>query len=97
MGREVKPSYSPDDIERLLKRGFEDDAYRPKRETIKGGSLALPTVMFFGVHRDEPIDSVPTSYLQWCLEQDWLYDRFPLLVKAIEQELDTRGKDYAKT
>lgn len=44
----------------------------------------------FGKHTGEPISNVPSSYLKWCLEQDWFEDKYEDLIRSFEEELNWR-------
>ena len=43
---------------------------------------------YFGRHRDEPVDQVPTDYLRWCVRD--VGGLKPWLRQAIEAELKRR-------
>jgi uncharacterized protein (DUF3820 family) len=49
----------------------------------------------FGKHRDEDITDVPTSYLAWLEEQEWLHGKFPELAKEVQHELRRRQGDVS--
>lgn len=61
-------------------------------ETSKGYSrgehkdMAIP----FGKHRGELIADVPTSYLNWLMDQEWTHSQFSSLMKQVRIELDFR-------
>lgn len=39
-----------------------------------------------------PIGRVPSSYLKWCLEQDWLERKYEIMVELFEEELSWRDQ-----
>lgn len=41
-------------------------------------------------HKGKPVGDVPSGYLKWCLEKDWVYNNHPKLVEAIKKELAWR-------
>ncbi|MDY0314760.1 MAG: DUF3820 family protein [Bacteroidales bacterium] len=47
----------------------------------------------FGKHKDEDIEDVPTSYLQWLVGEDWFRTQYPKGYKAVLSELKYR-KDF---
>lgn len=47
----------------------------------------------FGKYFGKPISNVPSSYLRWCLEQDWFEKKQgEEMVLYFEQELDWRDQ-----
>jgi uncharacterized protein (DUF3820 family) len=50
-------------------------------------------VIPFGKHKDEPVEDIPRSYLEWLLEQEWFCAREKEGVKAIETELEFRDRN----
>jgi len=44
----------------------------------------------FGKHFSKPVSRTPSSYLRWCLEQDWFETKHPTLVEPFEEELQWR-------
>lgn len=59
------------------------------RKVAERGLRALAE-MPFGKHKGEHIEDVPTSYIRWLLDQDWLADKFPDLVDACQIESEYR-------
>ena len=52
-------------------------------------------LMPFGKHKGETIPDIPRSYLNWLLEQDWMYDQGKeKLVEQIEADCATRDRSY---
>lgn len=47
-------------------------------------------ILPFGKHKGEDIEQVPTSYLHWMLDQEWIEEKFPKLYKAAETESNFR-------
>lgn len=48
--------------------------------------------LIFGKYKGESISNTPSSYLKWCLEQDFLEDNYEDLVELFEQELNWRSQ-----
>jgi len=48
----------------------------------------------FGKYKGEQVADCPRDYLNWLLEQDWLYDKYPDLLDAIEEECHLRDRSY---
>ena len=46
----------------------------------------------FGKYRGHAIGNVPSSYLRWCLEQDWFERKYEELIEPFEQELAWRDQ-----
>uniref|UniRef100_A0A6M3M5R2 Quorum-sensing-regulated virulence factor n=1 Tax=viral metagenome TaxID=1070528 RepID=A0A6M3M5R2_9ZZZZ len=46
----------------------------------------------FGKSQNEKktVDELPSSYLQWLLEQDWFEKKYERFIEPIEAELDWR-------
>ena len=52
--------------------------------------------MPFGKHRGKDIGDVPSNYLYWLLEQDWMGEKKNWeLLEAIEHEIAVRDRSYA--
>ncbi len=51
-------------------------------------------VMPFGKYKDYDIETVPNSYLEWLLEQEWVEEKYSHLIDVIEEELETRKRSY---
>lgn len=47
-------------------------------------------VLPFGKFKGQPIEDLPSSYLQWLLEQDFFCDGYPMGLRAVDQELGFR-------
>jgi uncharacterized protein (DUF3820 family) len=47
-------------------------------------------VLPFGKYKGQEIETVPDSYLHWCLEQDWFCEKFPDKLDDLNQELQYR-------
>ena len=46
--------------------------------------------MPFGKYKDRLIEEIPSSYLEFLLDQDWFHEKFLSLVEQIEAELTYR-------
>ena len=52
-------------------------------------------IMPFGKYKNESINDIPRSYLNWLLEQDWVYeDKWKKLIEAIEDNITIRDRSY---
>jgi len=49
----------------------------------------------FGKHRGTSVGNTPSSYLKWCLEQDWFENKYGELLEPFEEELNWRT-EYGK-
>jgi uncharacterized protein (DUF3820 family) len=49
-------------------------------------------VIPFGKHKGEPIEDVPTDYLEWVTEQDWFLEKFPKGAVQIGKDLAFRDR-----
>jgi len=49
-------------------------------------------IMPFGKHKGEGIEDVPSSYLEWLLEQEWFCDKFSEKVSVVEKEMKFRER-----
>jgi len=50
----------------------------------------------FGRYSGKEIGEIPSGYLTWLLEQDWMYeDKKAELLEAIEHEMTVRDRSYA--
>ena len=51
--------------------------------------------MPFGKHSGESLDNIPRSYLEWLLEQEWMYKKDKEnLLEAIEEQLQMRDRSH---
>lgn len=48
------------------------------------------TCLTFGKFRGRSVSNTPSSYLKWCLEQDWFDRKYEELVPFFEEELNWR-------
>lgn len=46
----------------------------------------------FGKHQGKQVGDLPTSYMRWCLDQDWFESQYPEYVDAFENELRFRER-----
>jgi uncharacterized protein (DUF3820 family) len=55
---------------------------------------AMNMKMPFGkdTHKGKPLEDVPSSYLYWLEDQDWMTEQHPKLLEAIEIVLRWRAK-----
>jgi hypothetical protein len=53
------------------------------------------SILTFGTHKDKDIEDVPSSYLRYLLESNWFDEKYPELVKEVEEELGYRS-DFNK-
>ena len=55
-----------------------------KKKKIIYSKKKLDNVIIpFGKHKDQPLDRVPLSYLEWLVNTDWLEGSNPALYKAV--------------
>lgn len=47
-------------------------------------------VMTFGKHEGETIDSIPSYYLRWLLDEEWFEEKHPQLCLDVEGEWNWR-------
>ncbi len=50
------------------------------------------TVMPFGKHKGDLLLDIERSYLEWCLEQEFVEEKFPKLYKDIQDHLERRDR-----
>jgi len=48
------------------------------------------SILPFGNHKGQDIESIPSDYLKWLLESDWFDKKYPELVEEVEDELKYR-------
>lgn len=71
-----------------------------KHYNLNTGSVSNPVtkepsqkdLMPFGKYKGQDIVDIPSGYLRWCCLQDWFEERYPRLLKAIDEELKFRDK-----
>lgn len=75
------------ELEQRISRYFAD------YKGLKGiGSLEI--VLPFGKeHKGKKVYELPTEYMQWLIEQEWLEEKFKKVYDAIIEELKDRGVD----
>lgn len=50
----------------------------------------------FGKYQSKQVEEIPSGYLTWLLEQDWMYgERNKKLLEAIEYEMAVRDRSDA--
>jgi len=52
--------------------------------------LRNDVVVMFGKHLGATVAETPSSYIRWCLEQDWFETKYPDLIDPFEEELKWR-------
>jgi len=53
-------------------------------------------IMPFGKYEGDKIGDVPAKYLLWCLQQDWMKDKYPKVYQYLVNEQDTLLEEYEK-
>lgn len=69
-----------------------DPPFDPDPDPFEGKSDHDRFRVPFGKHKGEHIGDVPSSYLSWILQQDWLEDRYPDFAEIALAEFDTRKR-----
>lgn len=44
----------------------------------------------FGKYASKLIDEIGSGYLTWLIDQDWMEEKFPDLLEAVEAEIEWR-------
>lgn len=51
----------------------------------------------FGKHKGEPLEDLPSDYIEWILRETDVSDRSPWLAKELQAQLDAReGKGIVR-
>ena len=50
-----------------------------------------PDVMPFGKYKGEPVEDLPSSYIEWLLSETDVDKRNPRLAAELQAQLDARG------
>jgi uncharacterized protein (DUF3820 family) len=48
--------------------------------------------IFFGKYNGQDLEDIPTTYLVWLSEQEWIEEKYPELMIETENEIEYRNK-----